>query len=127
MFVAPERRLTLNLPLAAGVARRLATHLHDHHAAPEESAAIRCADQLCRHLLPWRAQAGRPNQAEEILAGIDALAIARLLSDAISEESLQDEVLGRYVRNLFEALERAEEGNWQGLLAGEDPNSIHRP
>jgi hypothetical protein len=47
--------------------------------------------------------------------------------DAIEEDGLQSDRLGQWVRNLFECLEKAEEGLEISLRAGEDPNSLQRP
>ncbi len=120
-------RIPLNLPHAATCAARIVARLADSPGVPAESRAHYSARALLRFLAPFRMEGENPPGAEGIVAGIEALSLARQLVEEISHERLGNDRLGQSIRNLFECLERGEEGASQGLKAGEDPRSIQRP
>lgn len=53
--------------------------------------------------------------------------MGRVLVSEIAAAGVGGDRIGQCVRNLFECLERGEEGARLSLLAGEDPCSLLRP
>jgi hypothetical protein len=57
----------------------------------------------------------------------EALRLGRAIVDEVERAKAGHDRLGQAVRNLFECLERGEEGAAISLRAGENPGSLLRP
>lgn len=125
--MAAHFQVPLNLPHAATVAIRITSRLAQTCLDPDRSDALITSEELVRFLYPFKLDGENPSTAESIVVASEALALARELVDQIVAEDLVSDRVGQSVRNLFECLERGSEGAWQGLRAGEDPQSIQRP
>ncbi|MCU0317304.1 MAG: hypothetical protein MUC92_12000 [Fimbriimonadaceae bacterium] len=112
--------IPLNLPHAAKVAQRLVGRLD-----PTSPKSHALAQQLAEFLNPCAYE--EPSPAEAVITSSEALALLQLVVAAIVEEGQGNDRVGQAVRNLYECLERGEEGARQGLVAGEDPRSPQRP
>jgi hypothetical protein len=117
-------RIPLNLPHAATVAVRIVYHLRQ--GSPARRAVERAAE-LVVLLDPYRDR--EDNGPEQDLPHVveEATRIGRAVVDEIELAKVGHDRLGQAIRNLFECLERGEEGATISLRAGENPGSLLRP
>jgi len=125
---AYRRYALINLPHARTVSARIEHSLvvlgafgeqGNGHAAPLREAW----NLLSKELAPF----DEDPPAQEALAAADAAAVhARALVDAIVAGAARGDRLGQHVRNLFECLGLAEEGELLSLQCGESPESPMR-
>jgi hypothetical protein len=120
----PFFRIPLNLPHAATVALRLVHHLQ---RKPGSGRAADAAREIVVILMPFRAQGENPAPVEAASVADDVASRTRDLVATIEAEKLGGDLVGQAVRNLFECLERGEEGARLSLRAGENPDSALRP
>ena len=120
----PAFNLPLNLPHAATVAVRILYQLRQGRPAPE---AIERTGELVMLLEAYRdrddngPEQDRPHVIEE------AVRLGRAVVDEIEKAGAGADRVGQQIRNLFECLERGEEGAEISLRAGENPDSLLRP
>lgn len=112
--------MPLDLPHASTVAGRIKELLSE-----EAGRASRLSGELFALLLPARFE--EPFGAEAEAMRREALEGARRLTEMIERKGIGTDRLGQRVRNLFETLDEAAEGDAAGLRAGEDPRSAMRP
>jgi hypothetical protein len=120
----PFFQIPLNLPHAATVALRLVHHLQRRAGSGRAADAAR---EIVVILMPYRAQSDNPAPVEAARVADDVASRARELVATIEAEKLGSDYIGQAVRNLFECLERGEEGARLSLRAGENPDSALRP
>ncbi len=125
----PFFHVSLNLPHAGRVARRIILHLptgggngHGPAALARETAA-----ELLELLTPLLELGDTPPDPVAVSTRDRAALLGRRLVDHIEASGLGHDRLGQCVRNLFECLELGREGAIISLRAGEDPNSFQRP
>lgn len=127
--MAPHFQIPLDLPHAGRVATRLAAcveALEEHHKRPLPGMAL--AGQELVQLLGEYLFGGEnppPPKARQVCE--QAAAIGIRFVEETEREGVGYDRLGQCVRNLFECLERGEEGAELGLRAGENPRSLQRP
>jgi hypothetical protein len=125
---AYERYVQINLPHARTVAMRVGRNLEAISALGElkdgRADPLRTAlDALERALVDF----DEDPTMEAAVAAADIVAKrARAVVDAILETPARNDRLGQHVRNLFECLGLAEEGQTLSLLCGERPDSALR-
>ncbi|MHC4606675.1 MAG: hypothetical protein ACYTAF_07030 [Planctomycetota bacterium] len=124
MVGVPHFRLPLNLPHAGTIAVRISYHLQRIMPGGEEPQAAR---QLLNLLLPFRDLDSNPPPEEAAPVVEEAAELARQIVAAMERERVGDDRLGQVIRNLFECLEKGEEGAIISLRAGENPDSMLRP
>jgi len=122
--VTPHFDIPLNLPHAGTVAARISRLLGDEG---EEGAPTVTAARLEELLRPYRLSGEDPPRSEAAGVAEEAAGLGRRLVDEIVEWEAGGDRLGQCIRNLFECLERGEEGAALSLRAGEDPRSLMRP
>jgi hypothetical protein len=120
----PFFRIPLNLPHAATVALRLVHHLQRR---PGSGRAADAAREIAVLLMPYRTQGENPTPIEAARVADDVASRTRELVATIEAEKLGGDYVGQSIRNLFECLERGEEGARLSLRAGENPDSALRP
>lgn len=120
--------IPLDLPHAATVAWRIHTQLShlEESALPEERAVMKLVKDLRTLLDPFREEGENPPDDEAPPIVEQAASMGRELVDHIERLNLGHDRLGQCVRNLFECLERGEEGARLSLRAGENPASAMR-
>lgn len=125
---AYERYVQINLPHARTVAMRIGRNLEAIGALGELEGGgadpLRTAlDALERALVDF----DEDPPMEAALAAADIVAKrARAVVEAILDTPARNDRLGQHVRNLFECLGLAEEGQTLSLLCGERPDSALR-
>lgn len=127
--MTPRHFVPMNLPHACRVSRRLLDFmvaLERHHGREFPKAMQACGD-LVNMLIQYDLADENPPAGEAAEVAAQAAEKARELVATIEEYGLQSDRVGQWVRNLFECLEKAEEGLEISLRAGEDPNSLQRP
>lgn len=125
----PHFRVPLDLAHAATVAariRHLLARVADS-ANPAQHRVLETARALLELLEPYWAAGENPPRPEAERVAEEAAHLGRDLVDGIERLRLGSDRLGQCVRNLFELLERGEEGAIISLRAGENPNSLQRP
>lgn len=121
--------LPLNLPHAGTIALRIARRIsmHGPHFLPESASLLQAVGDLAAILQPYMLSGENPEQAEAQRVAQESLRLGRLIVDEIERLRWGEDRLGQCVRNLFECLERGEEGAQLSLRAGENPDSLLRP
>lgn len=99
--------------------------LGDASGATEETRAV--AAELASRLMIYRYADDNPtaDEAEEVVS--EVLPLARKLVDRIQMDEIRQDRIGKAIRNLFECLERGQEGAELSVRAGENPDSLQRP
>lgn len=120
-------RLPLNLPHAATIAHRLRRLLERVGGESPDAPPHATALALWTLLGGYRERGENPHREEAELAVEQAASLGRRLVEELEARGWRDDRLGQTVRNLFECLERGEEGAELSLRAGEDPRSPLRP
>jgi hypothetical protein len=125
----PFFRVTLNLPHAGRIARRIVLLLSVRGApgGAEAAAARKVAVELMEFLDPCLDSDDNPPGEEGERLRDRAAALGRKLVGHIESGGFGHDRLGQCVRNLFECLELGREGADISLRAGEDPRSLQRP
>ena len=127
--MAPHFQIPLDLPHAGRVATRLSAcveALEEHHKRPLPGMA-KAAQELVQLLTDYLFSGENPPPPQAHRVCEQAAMIARRFVDEAERERVGYDRLGQCVRNLFECLERGEEGAELGLRAGENPRSLQRP
>ncbi|MDK2972008.1 MAG: hypothetical protein PWP23_1763 [Candidatus Sumerlaeota bacterium] len=121
--------IPMNLPHACRVARRLLDFLValENHHGRQFPKAMQAGGDLVNLLIQYDLADENPPAEEARKVAEQVAARARELVAAIEEYELQSDRMGQWVRNLFECLEKAEEGLEISLRAGENPKSLQRP
>ena len=104
------------MPLLCAVERALA-----------EALPGKAAQELVQLLTDYLFSGENPPPPQAHRVCEQAAMIARRFVDEAERERVGYDRLGQCVRNLFECLERGEEGAELGLRAGENPRSLQRP
>ncbi len=117
-----------NLPHAATIVRRIEYRVSKSGAEGRtEAKQLLCLlDQLHDRIVPYEGGLD-PSDAEAEQATEDAARLARSLVDEIVRLRIEEDQLGKAVRNFFECLGLGEEGVEISLRAGENPGSLMRP
>lgn len=126
----PHFNVPLNLPHAATIAERIQVWLSrmaEHGAQHPGPVALGLAAELRMYLDTYMISDENPPEPEATEAKEHAAALGRKLVDAIEQAGCTHDRLGQCIRNLFECLEKGEEGARLSLRAGENPNSTQRP
>lgn len=121
--------IPLNLPHAATIARRIDHHIREkitvmtdgHRALLSDVSALQDA------LAPAQVLGDNPPGDESKRLSSAAAMFGRKIVDQIEALHIGHDKLGQAVRNLFECVERGEEGAALSLRAGENPDSLMRP
>lgn len=117
----------LNLAHAATIAKRIETRLARSPLQDVGEVLSASVEELVERLGPYEGSEEEPRESEAADVVRDAAAIARRIVDEIETDSLGEDRLGQFVRNLFECLGLGEEGAAISLRAGESPSSLLRP
>ncbi len=121
--------IPLDLPHAGTIAHRIARRIAIHGPvfSPGSGPLVRALAELGALLEPFMISGENPPEAEGRRAAEEALRLGRWIVDEIEKLGWGEDRLGQCVRNLFECLERGDEGALLSLRAGEDPNGVQRP
>lgn len=122
-------RIPLNLPHAGTIAARIEHYLLRLGCAGGNghTALLAKVERLRVLLGPYQASGENPAEAEARRVASEVASMGRSIVDDIERIGLKDDRLGQCVRNLFECIERGEEGADLSLRAGENPRSPLRP
>lgn len=124
-------RIPLDLPHAGTIALRIGYHLarlcpRDREPSTAVVALLHAAEQLVQSLAPYRLRGENPHKEEAELVVDQVSAQGRELVARIEALGWKDDRLGQAVRNLYECLEKPDEGAELSLRAGENPDSPMR-
>lgn len=121
--------IPMDLPHAATIAMRIDYHVRGKIAtmADEHRRLLADVNALIELLAPAKSLGENPPDAEAKRLAAAAAMYGRKIVDGIEKLHLGHDRLGQAVRNLFECLERGEEGAEISLRAGENPDSLMRP
>ena len=125
----PHFKIPLNLPHAGRVANRLNLYL-SRHVDPEDlehRGLILACNRLSFLLCPYLESGDNLPEDEGNRVAGKASALGRLIVEEIEHCDLGSDRVGQCVRNLFECLEKGQEGAMLSLRAGENPRSLGRP
>jgi hypothetical protein len=117
--------IPLNLPHAATIAGRLVHFLNDADGVSAETVQV--AVEIAGKLLLYRYAEDNPPKEEADGVVAEVLPLARDLVKRIQMDEVRQDRIGKAIRNLFECLERGEEGAELSLKAGESADSLQRP
>ena len=125
----PHFKIPLNLPHAGKVSNRISTLLSRKvdPCKPEHRGLIHTCNRLHGLLMPFYAAGENPRPTDAKRVAGEAAALGRRLVEEIETIDLRNDRIGQCVRNLFECLERGQEGTLLSLRAGENPRSLGRP
>lgn len=121
-------KIPLNLPHAGTISGRMEYYIRGKIKVltDEHRALLQRVNRLQELLGPIRAAGENPTDLEAQRVVGEAADLGRRIVDGIDALNLGTDRLGQAIRNLFECLERGEEGAQLSLRAGENPDSALR-
>jgi len=125
----PYFKIPLNLPHAGKISNRINTLL-SRKVDPdrgEHHRLIQTCNRLHFLLMPFYEAGENPKPPDGRRVAGEAAVLGRKLVEEIETVDLRNDRIGQCVRNLFECLERGQEGTLLSLRAGENPRSLGRP
>lgn len=121
-------QIPLNLPHAGTISGRMEYYIRGriNLLTDEHRALLQSVNKLQELLGPIRAACENPPDLEAQRVVGESAELGRRIVDGIDALNLGNDRLGQAIRNLFECLERGEEGAQLSLRAGENPDSALR-
>ena len=122
----PQFKIPLNLPHAGKISNRLNTLLNRrvNPENPEHRRLIFTCNELYHLLLPVYEVGENPRSTESYGIAVRAAGLGRAVVEEIERNELGSDRIGQCVRNLFECLERGQEGSLLSLRAGGESSIV---